>query len=68
VTLKTKKQTNNRLIHHKIALSQYKRSPNNQSTMHSTPLKNKELINQNQKQKIITKKTELHVIKLNITI
>ncbi|EAM7382732.1 hypothetical protein E4Y30_22200, partial [Salmonella enterica] len=42
-------------------------SPNNQSTMHSTPLKKKELINQNQKQKIITKKTELHVIKLNIT-
>ncbi|EBV4594352.1 hypothetical protein DOW21_17500 [Salmonella enterica subsp. enterica serovar Eastbourne] len=36
--------------------------------MHSTPLKNKELINQNQKQKIITKKTELYVIKLNITI
>ncbi|HHA7953029.1 TPA: hypothetical protein ACOP2N_004735, partial [Salmonella enterica] len=47
---------------------QYKRSLNNQSTMHSTPLKKKELINQNQKQKIITKKTELHVIKLNITI
>ncbi|EBY9247291.1 hypothetical protein D6Z09_24785, partial [Salmonella enterica subsp. enterica serovar Kentucky] len=57
----------NRLMHHKIALSQYKRSPNNQSTMHSTTLKKKELINQNQKQKIITKKTELYVIKLNIT-
>ncbi|EDX47733.1 hypothetical protein SeKA_A3975 [Salmonella enterica subsp. enterica serovar Kentucky str. CVM29188] len=54
-------------MHHKIALSQYKRSPNNQSTMHSTTLKKKELINQNQKQKIITKKTELYVIKLNIT-